>query len=225
MALDRTANPRSARRAGPRPLALYARHSTADQSAEAQLHALRAYASRRGCEVVEYVDEGVSGAKDRRPQLDAMMRAVRRREVSAVVAIKLDRLARSVRHLTTLAGELEALDVGLVVLDQDIDTSTPTGRLLFHVLGSIAEFERDLVRERTRAGLESAKRRGARLGRPPAADASTRARIHRLRSSGKSLRAIAAATGVSVSTVGRTLNAAGAVPAGSRKARAAGRSG
>ena len=112
-------------------LALYARVSTTDQHPDAQLAELRAYAARRGAEAAEYVDHGVFGAKDRRPALDAVMAAVRRREVEAVVVTRLDRVARSVRHLTQLAVELEALGVALVVLNQAIDTSTPSGRLLF----------------------------------------------------------------------------------------------
>jgi len=147
-------------------IALYARVSTSDQHPEIQLHALRQYAAARGVEAEEYVDAGVSGAKDRRPALDRLLADARRRRVSAVVVAKLDRLARSVRHLTTLAAELAALGVDLVVLDQSIDTGTPSGRLLFHVLGSIAEFERDLIRERTAAGMRAARRRGKRIGRP-----------------------------------------------------------
>jgi DNA invertase Pin-like site-specific DNA recombinase len=147
-------------------IALYARVSTSDQHPEIQLHALRQYAAARGAKAEEYVDAGVSGAKDRRPALDRLMADARRRRVSAVVVAKLDRLARSVRHLTTLAAELAALGVDLVVLDQSIDTGTPSGRLLFHVLGSIAEFERDLIRERTAAGMRAARRRGKRIGRP-----------------------------------------------------------
>jgi DNA invertase Pin-like site-specific DNA recombinase len=93
----------------------------------------------------------------------------RRRTFDVVACVKLDRLARSVHHLTSLGRELEALGIDLVVLDQAIDTSTPAGRLLFHVLGSIAEFERDLIRERTAAGMRAARRRAARIGRPEAA--------------------------------------------------------
>ena len=89
-----------------------------------------------------------------------MMDAARRREIDSVAVVKLDRIARSVHHLTALAAELKALDVDLIVLDQAIDTTTPSGRLLFNVLGSIAEFERDLIRERTVAGLETARRKG-----------------------------------------------------------------
>ncbi len=131
--------------------------------AYAQLADLRAYAERRGAQPLVHVDRGISGARDRRPALDDPMGAVRRREADAVVVTKLDRMARSVRHLTELAAELEALGVDLVVLDQSIDTGSPTGRLLFHVLGTIAEFERDLIRERTRAGLAAAG--GTRAGR------------------------------------------------------------
>jgi len=120
-----------------------------------------------------------------------------------VVVTKLDRVARSVRHLTALAAELEALGVDLVVLDQAIDTGTPAGRLLFHVLGSIAEFERDLIAERTRAGVAAARRRGRHPGRLPALDARQRARVQRLRASGHSIRAIASRLGVSKSVVAR----------------------
>ena len=116
----------------------------------------------------EYLDEGISGAKDRRPALDRLVADARRRAFDVVACVKLDRLARSVHHLTSLAREFEALGFDLVVLDQAIDTSTPAGRLLFHVLGSIAEFERDLIRERTVAGMRAAKKRGARIGRPQA---------------------------------------------------------
>ena len=148
-----------------RRVALYARVSTQDQNLEAQAHALRTYAEARGLQAQEFHDQGQSGAKDRRPALDALLQAVRRREVDGVVVCKLDRLARSVRHLTALAAEFEALGVHLVVLDQAIDTSTPSGRLLFHVLGSVAEFERDLILERTHAGLAAARRRGIVVGR------------------------------------------------------------
>jgi DNA invertase Pin-like site-specific DNA recombinase len=116
--------------------------------------------------VTEFVDHGVSGAKERRPQLDALLAAVRRRKFDLVLVTKLDRLARSTHHLVTLAGELEALGVDLVALDQAIDTTTPSGRLLFHMLAAIAEFERDLIVDRVRAGLARARAQGKRLGRP-----------------------------------------------------------
>ena len=155
--------------------ALYVRVSTKEQHPEAQLGPLREYAESRGFDVVgEFVDHGISGAKNSRPALDSMLAAARRRDLDVIVIAKLDRLARSVRHLVNVAEELQALGVDLVVRDQAIDTSTPTGRLLFHVLGSIAEFERDLIRERTQAGLELARKRGKRFGRPLATDAKQR---------------------------------------------------
>src|SRR5262249_41058253 len=185
-----------------RPVALYARVSSSNgrQRPDSQLDALRAYAARRGVPALEFLDE-FSGALDRRTGLDALLAAARRREISAVVATKLDRIGRSVRHLCALAEEFRSLGVDLVVLDQAIDTATPVGQLVFPVLGAIAEFERALIRERVRAGLEAAKRRGRRLGRPPIVDRDARVRIRRLRASGHSLRAIAAQVGVSLGSV------------------------
>lgn len=190
-------------------MALYARISTSNgrQRHDSQLAALPDYAARRGVPAVEFTDR-VSGARADRPGLDALLAAVRRREVSAVVCTKLDRLARSTRHLCELAEEFAGLGVDLVVLDQAIDTSTPTGRLLFHVLGSVAEFERSLIQERIRAGLEAARRRGQRLGRPPVLDRRLRERIRRLREGGRSLREIACQTGASLGSVHRALRGA-----------------
>jgi len=187
--------------------AVYVRVSTNEQTPASQLDVLREYAQARGFEVIEeYVDAGVSGAAGvRRPALDRLVANARRRRFDVVAITKLDRLARSVRHLVELAAEFEALGVDLVVIDQGIDTSTPSGRLLFHVLSSIAEFERDLIRERTRDGLAAARRRGAVLGRPRVLDRRARDRAHRLRRAGKTLREIAKLVGVSRATVGRAL--------------------
>jgi DNA invertase Pin-like site-specific DNA recombinase len=149
---------------------IYARVSTSEQTPANQLDALRIFGAARGWEVTEFVDHGVSGAKERRPALDELLRAVRKRKIDAVACVKLDRLARSVRHLVSLAQEFESLGVHLIVLDQAIDTTTPSGRLLFHVLASIAEFERDLIRDRVKAGMARARRAGKRLGRPHAID-------------------------------------------------------
>jgi DNA invertase Pin-like site-specific DNA recombinase len=183
-------------------IGIYARVSTSEQHTEPQLHALRGYAEARGLEIAaEYVDHGVSGAKDRRPALDRLLADARRRRFDVLGCTKLDRLARSVHHLTSLGRELEALGIDLVVLDQSIDTSTPAGRLLFHVLGSIAEFERDLIRERTAAGMRAAKRRGARIGRPEAT-VDRLALIQGIRS-GATVAALARQLGVARSTVRR----------------------
>ena len=193
--------------------ALYARVSTADQRSDGQLYALRAHSEARGFEVVaELVDNGVSGTKANRPALDELLAAAKRRDIDVVVCTKLDRLARSVRHLVNLTGELEALGVDLIVLDQGLDTSTPAGRLLFHVLGAIAEFEGDLIRERTRAGLSAARRRGKMIGRPRAMDTRMTNRASRLRASGHSLRSIASMLDVSKDTIARALGTQGVEP-------------
>ena len=133
--------------------------------------------------------------KDRRPALDSLLDACRRRQVDVVAITKLDRLARSVHHLVALGRELETLGVDLVVLDQTIDTTTPSGRLLFHVLAAIAEFERDLIRDRGIAGLRRAKAQGRRLGRPRLHQVDA-AEARRLMAQGLSLRAAGRALGV-----------------------------
>ena len=186
-------------------VAIYARCSTDRQELDAQLHTLHEYARRRGVRAVKYADAAVSGAKASRPGLDALMAACRRREVGAVVCTRLDRLGRSAAHLAALAEELRALGVSLVVLDMGLDTSTPQGALVLGVLGSVAQFERELIRERVRDGLAQARRRGIRLGRPPALDARAIARARRLRGSGRSLRAIGDQLGVNATTVLRVL--------------------
>ncbi len=186
---------------------LYIRVSTSDQKPDSQLHALRDYAQARGLEVVgEYADLGVSGARRSRPALDRLVKAAKRREIDAVVITKLDRLGRSLTHLLALLGDLEALGVELISLDDGIDTSTPAGRLFMQMRGAFAEYERALIRERVSAGIEAAKRRGKHLGRPKALTAEQEARVRRLRASGHSLRSIAETVGVSKSSVARVVS-------------------
>ena len=128
-----------------------------------------------------------------------MLAAVRARKVDLVAAVKLDRLARSVHHLVAMVREFEALGIDLVVLDQAIDSTTPSGRLLFHVLAAISEFERDLIRDRVIAGMRRARLAGVRLGRPKTLIDVRRARV--LLSEGKSLRETAKAMGLAPSTL------------------------
>jgi DNA invertase Pin-like site-specific DNA recombinase len=188
-------------------VALYCRCSTSEQSVDPQLDALRRYAEARGLEISkEYLDVGVSGTRDRRTALNRLMKDARKRRFDAVACVKLDRLARSVRHLTSMAEEFESLGIDLIAVDQSLDTSTPSGRLLFHVLGAIAEFERDLIVDRTKAGVEAARRRGRHPGRPQALDQESRERAFRLRRAGKSYREIAELLSVGRSTVARALN-------------------
>lgn len=140
-------------------VAIYARVSTDGQSVNAQLADLREAAERRGWEIVhEYSDKGISGAKgrDKRPGLDAVLKAATRREFDIVAAWSVDRLGRSLQHLVAGLGDLQAAGVGLYLHKQGLDTSTPSGRAMFGMLSVFAEFERDLIRERVRAGLKVA---------------------------------------------------------------------
>src|SRR6187551_97732 len=146
--------------------AIYARVSTFDQ--EPRESARGATPLRRCARLVcdRYVDKGVSGAKDKRPALDTLVADARRRRFDVLVVWRLDRLGRNLRHLILLLDELTAVGVAFVSLAEGIDATTPAGRLQLHVLGAIAEFERDRIRERVVAGLDRAKAQGRRLGRP-----------------------------------------------------------
>jgi DNA invertase Pin-like site-specific DNA recombinase len=146
--------------------AIYARVSTLDQEPENQLRDLRDYCTRRGWEAKEYVDRGVSGAKEKRPALDQLLKDAKRRRFDVLVVWRLDRLGRNLRHLILLLDELQALGIAFVTLGEGIDTSTPAGRLQLHILSAIAEFERSRIQERVRAGLARVKAQGRRLGRP-----------------------------------------------------------
>ena len=146
--------------------AVYARVSTVDQEPENQLRDLREYCSRRGWDAREYVDRGVSGSKEKRPDLDQLLKDARRRRFDVLVVWRLDRLGRNLRHLILLLDELQALGIDFVTLGEGIDTSTPAGRLQLHILSAIAEFERSRIQERVKAGLSRAKAEGKRLGRP-----------------------------------------------------------
>ena len=187
-------------------VALYARVSTnKDQSVETQLFALRDWAVARGHEVVaEYTDEGISGAKgrDKRPALDAMMKDAARGKFDMVAVTALDRLGRSLQHLVGMVAELDALRVGLFVQNMALDTSTPVGRLMFNMVGAFAEFERGLIRERTLLGLERARRRGSRLGRPKVGPTTER-QIVALLEAQTPVNRIVRQTGVGVSVVYR----------------------
>jgi DNA invertase Pin-like site-specific DNA recombinase len=186
-----------------RPLraALYARVSTVNhgQDVSMQTRELREYCERRGWRIAgEYVDAGISGAKDRRPELDRLMADAHRRRFDVVVVWKFDRFARSVSHLLRALDTFRALGIEFVSLSESLDTATPTGRMVFTVLGAVAELERSLIAERVRAGLRNARAKGKRLGRPRVAvDA---AKVARLRASGLSWPKIARELGVSVGT-------------------------
>jgi DNA invertase Pin-like site-specific DNA recombinase len=192
--------------------AAYGRVSTDSQSTDPQLSLLRAHAASKGYELTEYVDHAISGAKDRRPALDRLMQAVRARDVDVLAVTKIDRLARSLRHLLAVAHELEENGVDLVVLDgQAIDTTTPAGKLTFQILGAIAEFERTLIVDRVKAGLRHAQKHGTRSGRPigRAPRSVDLAAVARMRADGRSYRAIAMILKIPARTIWRHANANG----------------
>src|SRR5277367_3000774 len=143
--------------------AIYARVSTTGQgqSLEMQVRELREYCERRGWQIAgEYVDAGISGAKDSRPELNRMISDAHHRRFDAVVVWKFDRFARSVSHLLRALETFNALGVAFVSLSEQMDTSTPTGKMVFTVLGAVAELERSLIAERVRAGLRNARAKG-----------------------------------------------------------------
>lgn len=189
-------------------VALYARVSTLhNQNPEMQLTELREYGARRGWQVIEeYVDQGVSGSRERRPELDRLMADAHRRKFDLIAVWKIDRFGRSLKHLVNALADLDSLGVAFVSLRDNIDLSTPSGRLMFQIIGAMAEFERSLIQERVRAGLRNAQARGVRLGRPrTVVDAD---QIARLRAFGASWREVAEQMHVGVGTAVRALQQA-----------------
>jgi DNA invertase Pin-like site-specific DNA recombinase len=182
----------------PTRCALYARVSTTDQHCENQLAELRTFCAARGWTVTrEYLDQGVSGAKERRPALDELVKDAKRRRFDVLVCWRLDRLGRNLRHLVLLLEELQALGVSFASLNEGIDATTPAGRLQMHMLAALSEFERGRIQERVKAGLARARAYGRRIGRP----------AHRLRAddlertAGLSIRDAAKSLGVSPALV------------------------
>jgi DNA invertase Pin-like site-specific DNA recombinase len=173
------------------------------QDPEMQLRELREYAEHRGLTIIgEYIDR-MTGSKDSRPALNRLMTDAQRRKFDAVLVWKLDRFGRSLRHLVNALAELEALGLTFISLRDDLDLSTPSGRLVFQIIGAMAEFERALIQERVRAGLRNARAKGKRLGRPRViVDAS---RIASLRAQGRSWAQIVEETGASKGTAQRAL--------------------
>ena len=168
-------------------VAIYARVSTDGQSVNAQLAELREVAARRGWDIAqEFTDKGISGAKgrDQRPALDAMLKAATRGEFNIVAAWSVDRLGRSLQHLVAGLGDLQSAGVGLFLHKQGLDTSTPSGRAMFGMLGVFAEFEREMIAERVRAGIKHAKANGTKTGNPfgrPRVGADVERKVRELR--------------------------------------------
>jgi DNA invertase Pin-like site-specific DNA recombinase len=185
--------------------ALYLRVSTDGQTVDNQRLALEAVCERRGWQVVQvYSDNGVSGSKGRnqRPGLDALLKDASRRRFNVVVVWALDRLGRSLIDLLDTLNELDAAAVSLVLHQQAIDTTTPAGRMFFQVTGAFAEFERGMIRSRVMAGLERARARGVRLGRPRT-EAKVEAAIRARLANGEGIKKVAKVIGVGNETVSR----------------------
>lgn len=185
--------------------ALYLRVSTDEQTVENQLLVLNQVAQRSGWTVVEtFSDEGISGAKGRqaRPGYDALLKAVGRRQVDIVAAWSVDRLGRSLTDLVGFLSDIQAQGCDLYLHQQAIDTSTPSGRMMFQMLGVFAEFERAMIVSRVMAGQARARAKGVRIGRPPT-PVSRVEKVKRALKTGLSIRAVASATGVSTATVQR----------------------
>lgn len=196
-------------------VALYARVSTDKQSTENQLIELRATAARLGWVVVEeFVDHGISGAKGRegRPQLDALWKGVARKDFDIVAAWAVDRLGRSLIELVGCLQELHSVGIDLYLHQQSINTTTPAGKFMFQMMGMFAEFERAMIVERVKSGMERAKQNGTKSGKAigrPAVSADVEARIRELRATGMGMLKIAKATGSGVSVVQRVVAADG----------------
>jgi DNA invertase Pin-like site-specific DNA recombinase len=179
--------------------AIYVRVSTNDQNLAMQEEELRQYCERRGWTPILYRDRGQSGAKQDRPALNSLLSDLRKRKVDVILVWSLDRLARSLKQLLIISEECKSLGVDLVSLKQSVDTTLPAGRLTFQILGAVAEFERELLRERVKAGMAQARRAGKRIGRPALRHfgPAELERIQAMRRQGVSVRKLATTFGTS----------------------------
>jgi DNA invertase Pin-like site-specific DNA recombinase len=183
--------------------AIYARVSSSNhgQDVSMQLRELREYCERRGLDIAGEYTDTASGAKDSRPELNRLMADAKQRRFDAVCVWKLDRFGRSLRHLVNALADLESLGVCFISIKDNLDLSTPSGRLMFQIIGAMAEFERALIQERVKAGLRNARAKGKRLGRPSkGVDAAV---VGRMRSQGATWRGIAKQLGVGLATLHR----------------------
>ena len=183
---------------------LYCRVSTTHQTSENQLRELRVVAERMSYEIVsEFIDNGISGAKSRkdRPALDEMMKLATQRKFEMVMCWSIDRLGRSLQHLVEILNDLQAMKIDLFFMQQGMDTTTPSGRMIFSVFGAIGEFERNLIRERVIAGQQRAKASGIHIGRPTKMNDGMRSAIQAMHQNGMSIRQIAKSCKVGIGTV------------------------
>jgi DNA invertase Pin-like site-specific DNA recombinase len=196
-------------------VALYARVSTDGQTVENQLDELREVAGRHGWDIAHvFADRGISGTKgrDERPAFNGLLEAIARKEVDMVAAWSVDRLGRSLQHLIPFLADLQAKGIGLFLLRQGLDTTTPSGRAMFQMLGVFAEFEAAMIRERVRAGVARAKRKGTKSGRPigrPRLSPDKEAQVRAALASGSGILKVAKEIGVGTGTVARIASSVG----------------
>ena len=194
-----------------RKVACYFRCSTLDQNISNQMIELRDYCSKMEWEITkEYTDEGLSGtlSRSKRPAFNEMIKDAYRKKFDAVVCFDISRLGRSMKELILFLSDMKDRDVGIVSVRQGFDTSTSMGEIMFQFVGILSSWEREMIRERTLAGLERARREGKTLGRRKVTNDTMTAKIIELRSAKKSFRAIASEVGVSIGTVSKTLKVA-----------------
>lgn len=187
-------------------VSIYSRVSTAGQSVDMQVNDLRQYASQRGFEIFkEYSDIGFSGSKDSRPALNELMSDARKKRFSIVLVWRFDRFARSTKHLVNSLSEFNHLGIDFISFQENIDTSSPIGKVLFSIIAAMAQFERDIIRERVKAGMASARNKGIRFGRPSKLHEDVIYEISEMRAAGQSIRQIAKVVKLSPALVHKTL--------------------
>jgi DNA invertase Pin-like site-specific DNA recombinase len=187
-------------------VAIYARVSTDRQKVDMQIMELRDFVKRSGWKIFnEYTDQGYTGANTKRPAFAEMMYEARKRKFDILLVWKLDRLSRSLKDLINTLDELGSLGIHFISYDNNLDTTTPTGKLVFQIIGAVAEFEKDIIRERVRAGLENARQKGKRLGRPSVNDDIFQQALI-LRKEGLSFRKIEKELGVGEGTIRKRIN-------------------
>ena len=188
---------------------IYGRCSTDKQTVSNQLNDLREVANRSGWEVIdEYLDAGVSGSKgrDKRPEFDRLLKDANRKKFDGILVWSVDRLGRSLQHLVSFLNDIQVKDIDLYIHQQGIDTATMTGKMMFQMCGVFAEFERNIIRERVKSGLDRAKKSGKTLGRPTNVSGNTKATVIELRNTGMSMNKICKTLSIGSGTLYRLLD-------------------
>ena len=188
---------------------IYGRCSTDKQTVSNQLNDLREVANRSGWEVIDqYLDEGISGSKgwDKRPEFDRLLKDANRKKFDGILVWSVDRLGRSLQHLVSFLNDIQVKDIDLYIHQQGIDTATMTGKMMFQMCGVFAEFERNIIRERVKSGLDRAKKSGKTLGRPTNVSGNTKATVIELRNTGMSMNKICKTLSIGSGTLYRLLD-------------------